>query len=160
MLSWLGRLVDIGLHDLGSLPSDFLLVLVNGRYWQEMWDWEGKDTGVLGFVLGGIVYDLLSKATTVIILFSCCCWVTVMAFSPWLYQPKKGSGIMFLLAPGYYMSLLCRLNLNPACTFVLVSSFGFLQSFFMRAPPVPSHTWTLSQFFYWELILPSFVLLV
>lgn len=88
------------------------------------------------------------------------CWVTVMTFSPWLYQPKKGSGVMFLLAPGYYMSLMCPLNLNPACTFVLVSSFGFLQSLFMGAPPVPSHTWTVSQFLFWELIPPSFVLLV
>lgn len=160
-MTW--EITNIGMHDLGSLSSDFLLVWANGRYWQEMWDWEGKDIGVFLFWVfyWGALYMLLCLRPQ---LLYCnnpfFCWVTVMTFSPWLYQPKKGSGVMFLLAPGYYMSLMCPLNLNPACTFVLVSSFGFLQSLFMRAPPVPSHTWTVSQFLYWELIPPSFVLLV
>ena len=67
----------------------------------------------------------------------------VMTLSPWLYQLKEGSDIISVFAPGCNTSLLCLLNLNPACTFVRVSSLDFLQSLFLRVPSFPSHTWTL-----------------
>lgn len=47
---------NIGMHDLGLLPSDFLLIWGNGRYYcQEMWDWEGKYIGFF-FVLFWVFY--------------------------------------------------------------------------------------------------------
>lgn len=52
------------------------------------------------------------------------------------------------------LSLVC--SLNTACTFVLVSSLDFLQSFWEYHP----HTQNLSQFLYLGLIPPFSVLLV